>query len=108
MMRGTATPDASVSACRCCYAAAFRRGVTSCFFYLFLLEACGLWTRASALHTKKEGAPALAPQEPRRKICYDFFIVELPNLGVSLYGIPQFWQIYVTDIFEGERCLKSP
>ena len=57
---------------------------------------------------KKEGAPALAPQEPRRKNGYDFFIVELPNLGVSLYGFPQFWQIYVIDIFEGERCLKSP
>ena len=68
--------------------------------------ACG---RGLPLYTRKrKGLPRLRRRSPGVKICYDFFIVELPNLGVSLYGIPQFWQIYATDIFEGEMCLKSP
>lgn len=59
-------------------------------------------------HEKGRGSRACAAGAPEKKLCYDFFEVELPNLGVSLYGFPQFWQIFFTNIFEGERCLKSP
>ena len=59
-------------------------------------------------HEKGRGSRACAAGAPEKKICYDILMVELPNLGVSLYGFPQFWQIYATDIFEGEMCLKSP
>ena len=58
-------------------------------------------------HEIKMGSRVLRRRSPEKKFCYDFFIVELPNLGVSLYGFPQFWQIYFTNIFEGEMCLKS-
>ena len=59
-------------------------------------------------HEKRKGLPRLRRRSPGVKICYDFLMVELPNLGVSLYGFPQFWQIFFDDIFEGERYMKSP
>ena len=59
-------------------------------------------------HEKGRGSRACAAGAPEKKICYDILMVELPNLGVSLYGFPQFWQILFDDIFEGERYMKSP
>jgi len=58
-------------------------------------------------HEKGRGSRAYAAGAPEKNLLR-LLIVELPNLGVSLYGFPQFWQFFFADIFEGERCLKSP
>lgn len=108
MMRGTATPDASVSACRCRYAPALEgEGNGRCFILPIVGSLRPLVAGFRFTHEKGRGSRACAAGAPGEKMCYDFFIVELPNLGVSLYGFPQFWQILFDDIFEGETCLKS-
>ena len=37
----------------------------------------------------------------------NIIVVGITATPEPLYGFPQFWQIYFTNIFEGEMCLKS-
>ena len=59
-------------------------------------------------HEKGRGSRACAAGAPEKKICYDILMVELPNLGVSLYGIPQFWQFLFVILFDDGGQKTSP